>query len=418
MLKFLIGGSPCTHWSIAQQSGRETTASGEGWELFFNFVIAKERFKPDFFLYENNKSAAKEIKAQISKELGAPLQYINSALVSAQNRERFYCHNFGDVPQPDDRGIILQNILQSEAGTQIYPFGNTKGKSYCLTSNYSNTPYPEHTLKKSARTMAAAKVEPIADREKGECLRATYYKSGMRNFEKKITDGMGYWGVPVRVGTIENKAKNQEKHDSKPYRVYSPEGKSTTLCSGRGSAGTSTGLYAVPSLPTIEGKPVYRVEAGQIEIKGKQYQIKLPDGFYIIRKLTVTECCRLQTLPDDYCRDASQTQAYKGLGNGWTAEVIIHLLAHALKGVPHDTPLLVLSMYDGIGTGRYCFDRLGYNNITYYSYEIDEHAKRIAMSNYQDIKQCGDAFAVRESEWFLRSASKKGHSGSLRKKSK
>lgn len=70
MIKLLIGGSPCTHWSIAQTKDRETTASGLGWELFKNYLYAKERFKPDFFLYENNKSAAQAIKDQISEELG------------------------------------------------------------------------------------------------------------------------------------------------------------------------------------------------------------------------------------------------------------------------------------------------------------------------------------------------------------
>ena len=90
MLKFLIGGSPCTAWSIAQSRNRETEPQGLGWELFRNYLIAKKRFKPDYFLYENNKSAAQPIKEQISKELSVPLQYINSALVSAQNRERFY----------------------------------------------------------------------------------------------------------------------------------------------------------------------------------------------------------------------------------------------------------------------------------------------------------------------------------------
>lgn len=58
MIKLLIGGSPCTYWSIAQKKGREVTAEGQGWELFKNYLIAKEKFKPDFFLYENNKSAA------------------------------------------------------------------------------------------------------------------------------------------------------------------------------------------------------------------------------------------------------------------------------------------------------------------------------------------------------------------------
>lgn len=75
MKKFLIGGSPCTHWSIAQSKNRETSAEGIGWELFRNYLIAKEKFKPDFFLYENNKSAAQAIKDQIAAELEAPLQY-------------------------------------------------------------------------------------------------------------------------------------------------------------------------------------------------------------------------------------------------------------------------------------------------------------------------------------------------------
>lgn len=56
MIKLLIGGSPCTHWSIAKVKGREIAPKGEGWELFKNFWIAREKYKPDYFLYENNKS--------------------------------------------------------------------------------------------------------------------------------------------------------------------------------------------------------------------------------------------------------------------------------------------------------------------------------------------------------------------------
>lgn len=94
MIKILIGGSPCTYWSVAQKKGREVEAEGLGWELFRNYLIAKEKFKPDFFLYENNKSAAQPIKDQISHELGVDLMHINSALVSAQNRQRFYAFNW------------------------------------------------------------------------------------------------------------------------------------------------------------------------------------------------------------------------------------------------------------------------------------------------------------------------------------
>jgi hypothetical protein len=103
MIKLLIGGSPCTYWSIAQKNNRETEASGIGWELFKNYLIAKEKFKPDYFLYENNVSAAKAIKDQIKEELrvwdgtmfmddsGSRYIEINSALVSARTDNAFMC---------------------------------------------------------------------------------------------------------------------------------------------------------------------------------------------------------------------------------------------------------------------------------------------------------------------------------------
>jgi DNA (cytosine-5)-methyltransferase 3A len=430
MIKFLIGGSPCTHWSIAQSNNRETKPQGLGWELFRNFLIAKERFKPDYFLYENNKSAASGIKEQISVELGVPLQYINSSLVSAQKRERFYAHNFGDVSQPEDRGIQLKDILESgEPWTD---------KSYALTTRCAGA-IPDDTLKRRRHSMVA---EPI-------CLNSKSGRSGVDNLQpslsSRIYDVEGKHTAvttchhpkiaePVRVGSI-NKGGQGE-------RIYSPDGKSICISANGGGWGAKVGLYAIPLNTTKDGKAqclrassykdgirnmvgnsvdkrtcvaipadsdkafinnkVYEVKDGYITMpNGNVYPIKLADGFYVIRKLTVTEACRLQTMPDDYCRAVSATQGYKGLGNGWTAEVIIHLLSRALKGVPKTEKIVVLSMYDGIGTGRYCFDKLGYNNIVYYAYEIDKYAIKVAMSNYSDILQCGDAFDVRDDDWFL-----------------
>lgn len=124
----------------------------------------------------------------------------------------------------------------------------------------------------------------------------------------------------------------------------------------------------------------------------------LEDGNYIMRKLTPVECERLQTMPDGYTAAVSNTQRYRGLGNGWTAEVIIHILEGALKDVPKDEKIVVLSMYDGIGTGRYCLDKMGFSNVEYHAYEIDKYAIKVAMSNYKDIIQHGDAFQVREIE--------------------
>lgn len=103
-MKLLIGGSPCTHWSIAQTKNRETEPQGLGWELFENYLIALEKFKPDYFLYENNKSMSAAIREQITRELGVEPILINSALVSAQSRQRLYWANIPGVEQPEEGG--------------------------------------------------------------------------------------------------------------------------------------------------------------------------------------------------------------------------------------------------------------------------------------------------------------------------
>jgi DNA (cytosine-5)-methyltransferase 3A len=168
-IKILIGGSPCTHWSIAQTKDRETKAEGMGWELFKNYLIAKEKFKPDYFLYENNKSASKEIKDQIAKEFGvgidpdARFTYIDSALVSAQRRQRFYVTNFGDIQQPEDRGILLKDILETGHG-----FGESNGKSFCMTATYYKGKEPEKVLTRSERTHAIERVRLPEDELLGD----------------------------------------------------------------------------------------------------------------------------------------------------------------------------------------------------------------------------------------------------------
>lgn len=393
-IKLLIGGSPCTKWSIAQKNGREVLPKGIGWELFENYRIAKEKFQPDLFLYENNKSAAQPIKDAIYSTLGGGkdssvrLTHIDSALVSAQHRERFYVTNFGDIEQPEDRGILLRDVLETDWLTD-------RDKSRTVLSSVGRTTTREY-FQKSQNTMTFYKLSETINTTvdgKARTIKSQYYKNGVANF---ITnDGFSATAVaePIRIGTIESNVKNKS-HDSKQYRVYSPDGKATTLCGQGGGVGAKTGLYAVPT-NKIDGKPIYTVKDGLITVKDKQYPIKLADGYYLIRKLTPLECERLQTLPDGYTSGVSDTQRYRAIGNGWTAEVIIHILNHALKVVPRDEELVVLSMYDGIATGRYCLDKMGFTNVKYYAYEIDPYAQKIAMLNYPDIVQCGDAFQIR-----------------------
>jgi DNA (cytosine-5)-methyltransferase 3A len=469
-MKLLIGGSPCTHWSIAQTKNRETEASGIGWELFLNYRIARDKYQPDFFLYENNKSMSPAIRAQITAELGVEPVLINSALVSAQNRQRLYWAGkrnpdgtYRQVPVelPEDRGILLRDILETG-----FPL---REKGYALQTGHGAT--AEDAI---ARRQRNAVAEPVAiklltEKEMEYMVRETkdgrnhfgfdYFHDATKDKSACVTanthKGVPYnvLAEPVRIGTIENDARNQD-HDSQQYRVYSPDGKSVTLCGNGGGLGAKTGLYATPvdtdadgilhlgslygqhsrwgvfakdgKCPTItasmgmggghvpmvptrtdeEGhcqknpttaKQIYEVRDGKISIGNTWYPIKLRDGFYIIRKLTVRECMRLQTVPEEYVFPVSDTQAYKMLGNGWTVDVIAHIMGH-FEGLTAE-PVEVLSMYDGMSCGHIALGKLGAEIASYHATEIDKFAIQTTQANFPDVVQLGDAFQVREDGW-------------------
>jgi len=439
-MKLLLGGSPCTHWSIAQTRNRETQPEGLGWELFRNYLIARERYGPDFYLYENNKSMAPAIRAQITAELGVEPILINSALVSAQSRQRLYWTNIPGVELPEDRGLILLDVLES--GLPLHE------KGYTLKANYSRA--SAVNALDGGHFPAPMAIEPVnvtAD-GKAQCLRATYYKDGIRNMVGNTIDRKTCVATPIRVGTIESGTGSEGQE----HRVYSASGKSKTLCGNGGGAGAKTGLYTTPTdcpalrvaEATVKGytdilpgecvdltmpnsktrrgramrekanclttscqyyqycgtldRPIYEVRDGQITIKGQQYPIKLMDGYYIIRKLTVRECMRLQTVPEGFLFPVSDTQAYKMLGNGWTVDVIAHILSYC-PGITVE-PLEVLSMYDGMSCGHLALDKLGATVLRYYATEIDKYAIKTNQSNFPDTIQLGDAFQVREDEWW------------------
>lgn len=108
----LIGGSPCTHWSIAKAGGnRETTSSGIGWELFMQYVRALREVKPKWFLYENNFSMSDNIKDEITKQLGVEPILIDSADFSAQNRKRYYWTNIPVYLNYSKSKLVLDDIL-------------------------------------------------------------------------------------------------------------------------------------------------------------------------------------------------------------------------------------------------------------------------------------------------------------------
>lgn len=153
----VMGGSPCTFWSIAKNN-REVDKNGVGWKLFMRFVEAVRIIRPRCFLYENVASMPASIKAYISEELGCEPILINSALVSAQHRKRLYWTNISGVAQPEDKGILLKDILES---------GMTfTDKSYCITATYAGATF-EQTLQKKKRTTIA---EPIALANKSQTI--------------------------------------------------------------------------------------------------------------------------------------------------------------------------------------------------------------------------------------------------------
>jgi DNA (cytosine-5)-methyltransferase 3A len=267
---------------------------------------------------------------------------INSALLSAQNRKRCYWTNIPNVGQPKDKGIMLADVLENGL-----PWQN---KSYCMTSSY-NGAVLWNTLERKQRTMVAVPFNTVNG--KAHTVTATYGKAGEKPFspygseraKQRVAipintyNNAGVTAVAEPVGAAQRGRyvddKNTEQHievrkDSKSnclttvqkdtlvctpirvgqygnggqgQRIYSVRGKSVTLSANGGGQGAKTGLY----------------------------KIDLPDGDYIIRKLTPIEAERLQTLPDNYTAGISNTQRYKCIGNGWTVDVI----AHILEGLHH-----------------------------------------------------------------------------------
>ena len=420
-MKLLIGGSPCTHWSIAQTKNRETAPEGLGWELFKNYLIARDKFHPEYFLYENNKSMAGPIREQITEELGVEPILIDSARVSAQSRQRLYWTNIPGVEQPEDKGAIVRDILESGIPIQE--------KAYTLKANYGAKGTNARKCVDSNHFPATGVAEPVRI---GTIESGTQTNHDSKLFRVYSPDGKtvtlqgeaggygaktGLYATPICVG--HRPKKNGEIRDHQSTRIYSVDGKGITItakANGGGADGSTTGWYAVPVFTGGAAYPItfdaegqmtakiggrvrviYEVRDGQITIKGERYPVKLADGFYIIRKLTVLECKRLQTVPDSYIFPVSDTQAYRQLGNGWTVDVIAHILSFC-PGIT-EKPLEVLSMYDGMSCGRLALDKLGAWVAAYWATEIDKYAIKTTQANFPDTVQLGDAFQVREDGW-------------------
>lgn len=198
----MVGGSPCQDLSIAKKDRKGLDGERSG--LFWEYVRILKEVKPKYFILENVNSMPKEAKEIITKELGVEPIMINASLVSAQNRKRlFWCgvrnevgiYTTIPVELPDDRGILLKDILE-------------KGEFHGLYSDYNNS-----TTFDKARTIGTG----CGITRSSTCQQVII--------------------KPVRIGKIGKGGQGD--------RVYSIEGKTTALSALGGGRGAKTGLYAV-----------------------------------------------------------------------------------------------------------------------------------------------------------------------------
>ena len=245
-IDLIMGGSPCQGFSFA---GKQLAFDDPRSALFFEFVRCVEELKPKYFLLEN-VNMKKEWLAVITEYMGVEGIKINSALVSAQNRNRWYWTNIPGIEQPEQRGIVLKDILESDAEEPMY--SNIYGGF-------------------------------------GE-------KKPREHFNKSVTIRANSGG-----GAIPNvKLKDFDKNLA---RMTTKEGKAYCL--------TASYQAAVPH------NSLARSQRSMIPVDNEKTNW---------RKLTPVECERLQTVLDNYTNHVSNTQRYKMLGNGWTIEVICHIL--------------------------------------------------------------------------------------------
>lgn len=266
----LVGaGFPCQAWSVAGQQLGDKDERGMLFWTTLEIIKHVLYFNPKAkFLMENVKMK-KDFEEYITHHTTQALGYvekilINSALVSAQNRNRYYWTNF-EVSQPDDKGIYLKDIIQSHTDAKF----NLSSEAIDYMGRLRNGK-PRWEYHKN----------PING--KAACLTANMYK-----------------GVPYGVLQIKNESATK---DNKAY--------SLTASYGGAVAWNSCQKKQRTMIP---------VENSNTE-NPNQY------NGVLYRKLTPIECERLQTLPDNWTDCISNTQRYKSIGNGWTIDVIAHIL--------------------------------------------------------------------------------------------
>ena len=302
----LIGGSPCQDLSIAKANRKGL--SGERSGLFWEYVRIWKEVKPKYFILENVASMHKEARDEITKVMGVEPIMIDAALVSAQRRKRLFWTNIPNVMLPEDKGILLKDILDDAV--------TPKDKSYCIDANYHKGTSVEQYLDKGRRQLvmkeksntirSGGRGSGLGDKHDWESVyqyRRTYWRETTGGKVPTLTANMGTGGHNVPFIKVKEATK-------------------------RGYA------IATPGMSVDFSFPNSKTRRGRVGNKAKNLMtsqnIGVNDG-QGIRKLSPVECERLQGLRDGYTSAVSNTQRYKSLGNAFHVDVVAHILSFIPK---------------------------------------------------------------------------------------
>ena len=348
--------------------------------LFWEYMRLLNECKPTYFLLENVEMGEKWEKV-LSKAIGVNGIHINSALVSAQNRKRIYWTNiglepsglFGDlesiITQPKDQGILLKDILETEVDEKYFLSEKAitkclkstanadmlttenKEKSGCLIAGYYKTPFDgtyirdkQFTgldLNAKSRTIRNGGSATATDKHNWDLIvhntmprSSTSGKGGTGPLSR--ADGKTYCLDTSNTNAVEVRqvkqisTNNKSNGGTQPYqqdRIYDINGISPALnTDGRGHA---VEILTNRQKKNHKGNDQKANSFLSTSYKGSQANGMTLVGKSRIRRLTPIECERLQTVADNYTNHVSDSQRYKMLGNGWTIEVIAHILKFA-----------------------------------------------------------------------------------------
>jgi len=303
-IDLLMGGSPCQGFSFA---GKQLNFDDPRSALFFEFVRLLKETKPKYFLLENVRMK-QEHQDVISEHLGVKPIMINSALVSAQNRVRLYWTNIPGLEQPEDKSIVLKDILEDGVVDRT--------KSHCLDANYFKGGNLKSYFEKHRRQLV-------------------FSKGGLHR-EPKVLCGR----IVGRKINPETGKRDDYNPDIKAVQRLEPrlDEKCGTLTTVQKDnvliikEATKKGYTEIQDGDCFDATfPTSKTRRGR-NMKDKSNCLTAANYEYMryehpsYRKLTPMECERLQTVPDGYTEGVSNTQRYKMLGNGWTVDIICHVL--------------------------------------------------------------------------------------------